>query len=114
MSRARLSASRRVTFRVGVAAAALGLPLVAFVATAPAESSSSFSGVASADGLRITTSAPGFLVVEDFIDAGGPPAPAAVSAVEGNWGFASVPDPRGPAIARPGPLALARGQQFPR
>src|SRR5947209_2218479 len=50
MSRARLSASRRVTFRVGVAAAALGLPLVAFVATAPAESSPSFPGGASDDG----------------------------------------------------------------
>ena len=113
MSRARLSASRRVTFRVGVAAAALGLPLVAFVATAPAESSSSFSGVASADGLRITTSAPGFLVVEDFIDAGGPTAQAAVSDVEGNRGFASVPYPGELAIAGPGLFAIATGQQFP-
>jgi len=113
MSRARLSASRRVTFRVGVAAAALGLPLVAFVATAPAESSSSFSGVASADGLRITTSAPGFLVVEDFIDAGGPTAQAAVSDVEGNRGFASVPYPGELAIAGPGLFAIASGQQFP-
>jgi hypothetical protein len=80
---------------------------------APAESSSSFSGVASADGLRITTSAPGFLVVEDFIDAGGPTAQAAVSDVEGNRGFASVPYPGELAIAGPGLFAIATGQQFP-
>jgi hypothetical protein len=113
MPRATLGASRRLKFKLGVAAVAAGLPLVAFVAMAPAESSSSFSGVASADGLRITTSAPGFLVVEDFVDAGGPTAQAAVSDVEGNRGFASVPYPGDLAIAGPGLFAIATGQQFP-
>ena len=113
MPRATLGASRRLKYKLGVATVAAGLPLVAFVAMAPAESSSSFSGVASADGLRITTSAPGFLVVEDFIDAGGPTAQAAVSDVEGNRGFASVPYPGELAIAGPGLFAIATGQQFP-
>jgi len=113
MPRATFSASRRLKYRIGVATVAAGLPLVAFAAMAPADSSSSFSGVASADGLRITTSAPGFLVVEDFIDAGGPTAQAAVSDVEGNRGFASVPYPGELAIAGPGLFAIATGQQFP-
>src|SRR5262245_25048950 len=113
MPRAKLGASRRLKYKLGAATVAAGLPLVAFVAMAPAESSSSFSGVASADGLRITTSAPGFLVVEDFIDAGGPTAQAAVSDVEGNRGFASVPYPGELAIAGPGLFAIATGQQFP-
>src|SRR2546430_1088136 len=113
MPRVSLNASRRVKYKVGVAAVAAGLPLVAFVAMAPADSSSSFSGVASADGIRVTTSAPGFLVVEDFVDAGGPTAQAAVSDVEGNRGFASVPYPGELAIAGPGLFAIATGQQFP-
>ena len=104
---------RALPFKLGAAAVAAGLPLMAFVTMAPAESSSSYSGVASADGLRITTSAPGFLVVEDFIDAGGPTAQAAVSDVEGNRGFASVPYPGELAIAGPGLFAIATGHQFP-
>src|SRR5207248_733162 len=56
---------------------------------------------------------PGFLVVEDFIDAGGPTAQAAVSDVEGNQGFASVPYPGELAIAGPGLFAIATGHQFP-
>ena len=99
--------------RIGVAALAAGLPLVALAGMAPAESTSSYSGVASADGIRVTTSAPGFLVVEDFIDGGGPTAQAAVSDVEGNRGFASVPYPGELAIAGPGLFAIATGQQFP-
>lgn len=113
MPRPRLNASRRMLYRGGVAAVAVGLPMAAFVAMAPAEGSSSFSGVASADGVRVTTSAPGFLVVEDFVDSGGPTAQAAVSDVEGNRGFASVPYPGELTIAGPGLFAVATGQQFP-
>jgi len=113
MPRARFNASRRLMFRAGVAAVAVGLPMATFAAAAPADSSSSYSGVASADGVRITTSAPGFLVVEDFVDAGGPTAQAAVSDVEGNRGFASVPYPGELAIAGPGLFAIATGHQFP-
>ena len=104
---------RRFTSRFGVAALVAGLPLVAFAAMAPADNTTSFSGVAAADGVRFTTSAPGFLVVEDFIDGGGPTAQAAVSDVEGNRSFASVPYPGELAIAGPGLFAIATGQQFP-
>lgn len=113
MPHAALSTSRRFKSRVGLAAVFAGLPVVALAAMAPADTSSSFSGVASADAIRITTSAPGFLVVEDFIDGGGPTAQAAVSDVEGNRGFASVPYPGELAIAGPGLFAIATGQQFP-
>ena len=113
MPRATLCASRRLKSRIGVAAVAAGLPLIAFAAMAPADSSTSFSGIASADAVRFTTSAPGFLVVEDFIDGGGPTAQAAVSDVEGNRSFASVPYPGELAIAGPGLFAIATGQQFP-
>ncbi|HEY4408319.1 MAG TPA: hypothetical protein VGO87_00430, partial [Acidimicrobiia bacterium] len=113
MPRPTFHASRRLLYRAGVAAVAVGVPMAAFVAAAPADGSSSYSGVASADGVRITTSAPGFLVVEDFVDAGGPTAQAAVSDVEGNRGYASVPYPGELAIAGPGLFAIATGQQFP-
>lgn len=113
MPRATHSASRRWNYRVGAAALAAGLPLVALAGMAPADTTTSFSGVAAADAVRITTSAPGFLVVEDFIDGGGPTAQAAVSDVEGNRGFASVPYPGELAIAGPGLFAIATGQQFP-
>ena len=113
MPRAMLSTSRQLKFRIGAAAVAVGLPLMAFATVAPADSSTSFSGVASADGIRFTTSAPGFLVVEDYVDGGGPTAQAAVSDIEGNRGFASVPYPGELAIAGPGLFAVATGQQFP-
>jgi hypothetical protein len=113
MPRATFRASRRLKYRTGVAAVAAGLPLMAFATMAPADSSTSFSGVASADGIRFTTSAPGFLVVEDYVDGGGPSAQAAVSDIEGNRGFASVPYPGELAIAGPGLFAVATGQQFP-
>ena len=113
MPRATLSASRRLKYRVGVAAVAAGLPLVAFAAMAPADSTTSFSGVAAADGVRFTTSAPGFLVVEDFVDGGGPTAQAAVSDVEGNRGFASVPYPGELAIAGPGCSPSPPGSSSP-
>jgi hypothetical protein len=113
MPRATHRGSRRLTYRTGVLAMAAGMPLLAFATMAPADSSTSFSGVASADGVRISTSAPGFLVVEDFVDGGGPTAQAAVSEVEGNRGFASVPYPGDLAIAGPGLFAVATGQQFP-
>jgi len=113
MPRAKLSTRRPLKFRIGVAVVAAGLPLVALAGMAPADGTSSYSGVASADGVRITTSAPGFLVVEDFIDGGGPTAQAAVSDVEGNRGFASMPYPGELAIAGPGLFAIATGQQFP-
>jgi hypothetical protein len=103
----------RFKSRFGVVALAVGTPLVAFAAMAPADGTTSFSGVAAADGVRFTTSAPGFLVVEDFIDGGGPTAQAAVSDVEGNRSFASVPYPGELAIAGPGLFAIATGQQFP-
>src|ERR1041385_7744437 len=99
--------------RIGVAALAAGLPLVALAGMAPADTSTSYSGVAAADGVRITTSAPGFLVVEDFVDDGGPTAQATVSDVEGNRGYASVPYPGELAIAGPGLFAIATGHEFP-
>ena len=113
MPRAMPSTSRQLKVRIGAAAVAVGLPLMAFATMAPADGSTSFSGVASADGIRFTTSAPGFLVVEDYIDGGGPTAQAAVSDIEGNRGFASVPYPGELAIAGPGLFAVATGQQFP-
>lgn len=113
MPRPSRSMTRRRIHRLAVAAVVAGLPLVAFSAMAPADSSTSYSGVAAADGVRITTSAPGFLVVEDYVDGGGPTAQAAVSDIEGNRGFASVPYPGELAIAGPGLFAVVTGQQFP-
>lgn len=109
----RLRLSGRVRNRVGVAVLALGLPLTAFMATAPAQTSAAFSAVAAADGMRVSASAPGFLVVEDFIDAGGPTAQAAISDLEGSRGFASVPYPGDLVLSGPGLLSIAAGIQLP-
>ncbi|MGH9034721.1 MAG: hypothetical protein ACRD0O_03085, partial [Acidimicrobiia bacterium] len=92
---------------------ATGLPLMAFMATAPAQTSAAFSAVAAADGMRVNASAPGFLVVEDFVDAGGPTAQAAISDLEGSRGFASVPYPGDLVLSGPGLLSIAAGIQLP-
>jgi hypothetical protein len=113
MRRSNLSGLKRVKRRAGVAVLAVGLPLVVFAPSAPAESSAAFSAVASADGIRISAFAPGFLVAEEVMDGGGPTAQASISDLEGSQGFASVPYPGSNALAFPGIFAIVTGQQFP-
>ena len=113
MRRSSLSGQRRIKSRAAAALLAVGLPLAVLAPTAPAESSAAFSAVASADGLRISAFAPGFLVAEEVMDGGGPAAQASISDLEGSQGFASVPYPGSNALAFPGLFAIATGQQFP-
>ncbi|MCA1845633.1 MAG: hypothetical protein LC792_21050 [Actinobacteria bacterium] len=89
-----------------------GLALSSSVSGAAPTPESGFAAVASASGGRVTFSVPGFAVVEDVIDGGGPVSQAAVDA-GGSTGFASLPYPGDSAIAFPGLFNAVTGQPFP-
>lgn len=88
-----------------------GLALSASVSGA-APTPEGFAAVASAQGGRFTFSVPGFAVVEDVVDGGGPVSQAAVDAA-GSTAFASLPYPGDSAIAFPGLFNAVTGQPFP-
>jgi hypothetical protein len=81
-------------------------------ASGAAPTAEGFAAVASAQGGRVTFSVPGFAVVEDVIDGGGPVSQAAADS-GGATGFASLPYPGDSAIAFPGLFNAVTGQPFP-
>jgi hypothetical protein len=99
--------------RYVVAAAACVAALVVPAAVAPAADNGQYSGVAAADGVRIQVRVPGFLVLEDFVDAGAPTAQASLDSIGGSNAFASAPYPGQTVITGPGTFAIATGVQVP-
>ncbi|MBW8826041.1 MAG: hypothetical protein JF603_06805 [Acidobacteria bacterium] len=65
-----------------------------------------YSGVASADGVRLIYGVKGFVIVDTFADLGAPTAQVSVSPIE-SVGFASLPYPGETALSAPG---LVSGQ----
>ena len=91
--------------------------VVAGAAAMPLPSSASgelpgFRATALAEGGRVTFSVPGFAVVEDVIDGGGPVSQAVVDG-QGSSSFASLPYPGDTALAFPGLFAAVAGQALP-
>ncbi len=107
-----MTAARRRRLLPFVPLMAGGLALTASVSGAAPTPEGGFAAVASASGGRVTFSVPGFAVVEDVIDGGGPVSQAAVDA-GGSTGFASLPYPGESAIAFPGLFNAVSGQPFP-
>lgn len=93
------------------------LLLVAATSLAPvpgaAQGIGSYTGVASADAYRATVEVPGFLIVEKFVDGGGPSAQAAVDSSGGSSAFAAAPDPGELVVALPGLVSILTGIPFP-
>ena len=98
---------------------ALLAPAVLTVATsvaggagAPAQPSS-YEAVASAEGVRFTFGAPGFVAVDTFIDGGGPVSQSVIDGLGNSRAFASLPYPGDLAISGPGLLAGLTGLPSP-
>ena len=96
---------------IGAALVGIGVAGMALPSSATAELPG-FRAVAVAEGGRMTFSVPGFAVVEDIIDGGGPVSQAAVDG-QGASGFASLPYPGETALAFPGLFAAVAGQPLP-
>jgi len=75
--------------------------------------SSGLIGVATAQGLRVTYTVPGYLVVETLVDGGGPVAQAKLDMSGSYVGFGSLPYPGENVIAAPGLYGVATGQSAP-
>ena len=92
-------------------ATALALPAGAVGAEESAQAAS-LQARAVADGLRIGFGMPKFLIVEQFIDGGGPVAEAVTDPLT-NRGFASLPYPGDNGIGGPGTVAGLIGAPSP-
>src|SRR2546421_316129 len=71
-----------------------------------------FIATAEANGGRVTYTIPGFLVIEDLVDGGGPVSQSVVDSL-GAVSFASLPYPGGTGVAYPGIVAIAAGTSPP-
>jgi hypothetical protein len=71
------------------------------------------TGGAQASGLYIRYGIPGFLVVENFLDGGGPVAQSLADTSSGAGSFASLPYPGETAIAGPGTLSGLGAPRLP-
>lgn len=116
-----MSVSR--TSRVGRGAAALVVAQLAFSApdwagaTDPAKDSSevagTYSGVASADAYRLRYAITNFLIIEDFVDGGGPSSQAALDSLGDSTGFASFPYPGQTGTTLLGVVSTLTGKPMP-
>ena len=72
-----------------------------------------FSGTASADGVRVSLTIPSFLIIENFVDGGGPSAQASLDSLGTSRAFASLPYPGETAVALPGLVGTLTGKSIP-
>jgi hypothetical protein len=73
----------------------------------------SYEAVASAEGVRFSFGAPGFVAVDTFIDGGGPVSQSVIDGLGNSRAFASLPYPGDLAISGPGLLAGLTGLPSP-
>lgn len=72
-----------------------------------------YTGVAAADAYRATVEIPGFLIIEQFVDGGGPSAQASVDSSGGSTAFAGAPDPGQVVVSLPGLVSILTGIPIP-
>ncbi len=82
-------------------------------AAAPTDSTGAAVGTATAGGVRTSYDLPGFLVVDQLFDAGGPISQAVVNSSGGATAFASVPYPGDTVVNLPAVANVGTGQAFP-
>lgn len=75
--------------------------------------SGTYSGQASADGIRATLALRDYLIVEDFVDGGGPTAQAALDSLGDSTAFSSLPYPGATGVALPGLVSTLSGKSVP-
>lgn len=78
-----------------------------------AHSPGTFSGGASADVVRANLSIPDYLIVQDFLDGGGPSAQAVLDSLGVSRGFASFPYPGEVGVAATGLVSILTGFSLP-
>lgn len=78
-----------------------------------AETERAFVGTAEASGLAVQYGIPGFVVVERFVDAGGPVSQSVLSSDGSSSSFASLPYPGGTFVGYPGVASLLVGMTPP-
>ena len=108
----RLAAAALVTV-VTPAAATLGAPRAMAATTEDPIGSGTYSGRALADGIRATLSLKDYLIIEDFIDGGGPTAQAQLDSLGDSSAFSSLPYPGATAVAFPGLISTLSGKSVP-
>ncbi|MGQ0465020.1 MAG: hypothetical protein ACT4QG_06830 [Sporichthyaceae bacterium] len=73
----------------------------------------SFAGLATADGVRLQIALKDYLIVEDFVDGGGPTAVASLDSLGESKAFSSLPYPGSTGIAFPGLVSTLSGKSVP-
>jgi len=108
-------AGKRLRRSVAVCGLSLAISAgVAMAADAGAEPAArSFTAVADASGMYARYGIPGFLVVENFVDGGGPVAQSVLGSDGTAQSFASLPYPGSTAVGIPGLFASASGHSIP-
>jgi hypothetical protein len=86
---------------------------VAATGSGGAEAPASYEAHASAEGVRFSFGAPGFVAVDTFIDGGGPISQSVIDGLGNSQAFASLPYPGDLAISGPGLLAGLTGVPAP-
>lgn len=86
--------------------------------TAPASAQSDFGsgtfrGQAAADGIRTTIAVKDYLIVEDFIDGGGPTAQAGLDSLGESTAFSSLPYPGATGVGATGLVSTLSGKSLP-
>ncbi|HYR62085.1 MAG TPA: hypothetical protein VET24_05555 [Actinomycetota bacterium] len=97
----------------GCAAGAFLLIALGPAARAEVPAGGAFSGTASADGIRVGLSVPNFLIIENFVDGGGPSAQATLDSLGTSKAFASLPYPGETGVALPGLVGTLTGKSIP-
>ncbi|HUR72912.1 MAG TPA: hypothetical protein VMZ00_01475, partial [Sporichthya sp.] len=117
-SRRRVAATAVVTVLTPAAGTlGVGTAFAADEPTAPATQadfgSGTFKGQASADGIRATVAVKDYLIVEDFLDGGGPTAQAGLDSLGESTAFSSLPYPGATGVAFPGLVSTLSGKSVP-
>jgi hypothetical protein len=99
--------------RLGAGALVTAFALTLGIPAAPAQVPSAFVANASANGVRVQYTVPAFLVLERFVDGGGPIAQAEMASGEVARAFASNPYPGDTAVGLPGIVAFGTGLPAP-
>ncbi|MGQ0845744.1 MAG: hypothetical protein ACT4QF_16610 [Sporichthyaceae bacterium] len=117
------SGAKRARRRLAATAAVTVLtPVVATFGVGPADAADTppagngggtFSGRAAADGVRLTLSVKDYLIVEDFVDGGGPTARATLDSLGESTAFSSLPYPGESGVAVPGLISTVSGKSVP-
>lgn len=73
----------------------------------------SFAGTASAYGVQVNVSIPNYLIIQNFVDGGGPTAQAQLNSLGTSQGFASFPYPGATAVSLTGLAGILTGLSLP-